>query len=201
MKVNPLGIEGAWEFVPRQHGDARGLFLEWYKAERLTEAVGHPLELRQGNMSVSAAGVVRGVHFADVPPGQAKYVTCVRGAVLDVVVDVRVGSPTFGSWEAVRLDDRERRAVYLSEGLGHGFCALTDDATVTYLCSEGYAPEREHGVHPLDPEIGIAWPVDGRPELSAKDAQSPTLAQARETGLLPVYEECLAFRRSLAGRG
>ncbi|MGW4161087.1 dTDP-4-dehydrorhamnose 3,5-epimerase [Streptomyces sp. NPDC004788] len=201
MKVNPLGIEGAWEFVPQQHGDARGLFLEWYKADVLTEAVGHPLNLKQGNLSVSSAGVVRGIHFADVPPGQAKYVTCVRGAVLDIIVDVRVGSPTFGRWEAVRLDDQDRKAVYLSEGLGHGFCALTDDATVSYLCSEGYAPQREHGIHPLDPEIAIEWPVDGEPELSAKDAQSPTLAQAREAGILPVYEECVAFRTSLASRG
>ncbi|BAU83190.1 dTDP-4-dehydrorhamnose 3,5-epimerase [Streptomyces laurentii] len=198
MKVDPLGIEGAWEFVPRQHGDARGLFLEWYKAEALTEAVGHPLDLRQANMSVSAAGVVRGVHFADVPPSQAKYVTCVRGAVLDVIVDVRVGSPTFGRWEGVRLDDKERRAVYLSEGLGHGFCALTDDATVMYLCSEGYAPQREHGVHPLDPEIGVVWPAGSSPELSAKDAEAPTLAEARAAGILPVYEECRAFRASLA---
>lgn len=200
MKVNPLGIEGAWEFVPQQHGDARGLFLEWYKAERMAEAVGHPLNLKQGNLSVSAAGVVRGIHFADVPPGQAKYVTCVRGAVLDVIVDVRVGSPTFGQWEAVRLDDQDRKAVYLSEGLGHGFCALTDDATVTYLCSEGYAPQRERTVYPLDAEIGIEWPVEGEPELSAKDAEGPTLQQAREAGILPVYEECLAFRASLAER-
>jgi dTDP-4-dehydrorhamnose 3,5-epimerase len=200
MKVNPLSIEGAWEFIPQQHGDARGLFLEWYKADVMAEAVGHPLGLEQGNLSVSAAGVVRGIHFADVPPGQAKYVTCVRGAVLDVIVDVRVGSPTFGRWEAVRLDEQDRRAVYLSEGLGHGFCALTDDATVTYLCSEGYAPERERTVHPLDPEIGIEWPVTAVPELSAKDAQGPTLAQAREAGILPVYEECLAFRDSLAKR-
>ncbi|MER8043023.1 dTDP-4-dehydrorhamnose 3,5-epimerase [Streptomyces sp. NPDC094032] len=201
MKVNPLGIEGAWEFVPQQFGDARGLFLEWYKAERMAEAVGHPLDLKQGNLSVSSAGVVRGIHFADVPPGQAKYVTCVRGVVLDIIVDVRVGSPTFGQWETVRLDDKDRKAVYLSEGLGHGFCALTDDATVTYLCSEGYAPERERTIHPLDPEIGIEWPVEGEPELSAKDAQGPTLAQALEAGILPVYEECVAFRASLAERG
>ncbi|MFJ1731980.1 dTDP-4-dehydrorhamnose 3,5-epimerase [Streptomyces sp. NPDC088254] len=201
MKVNPLGIEGAWEFVPQQHGDARGLFLEWYKAERMEEAVGHPLDLKQGNLSVSAAGVVRGIHFADVPPGQAKYVTCVRGAVLDVIVDVRVGSPTFGRWETVRLDDQDRKAVYLSEGLGHGFCALTDGATVTYLCSEGYAPQRERTVHPLDPAIGVEWPVEGVPELSAKDAEGPTLAEAREAGILPVYEECVAFRASLANRG
>ncbi|QNP72756.1 dTDP-4-dehydrorhamnose 3,5-epimerase [Streptomyces roseirectus] len=198
MKVNPLSIEGAWEFVPQQHGDARGLFLEWFKTEYLEEAVGHPLNLKQANLSVSAAGVVRGIHFADVPPSQAKYVTCVKGAILDVIVDVRVGSPTFGQWEAVRLDDETRGAVYISEGLGHGFCALTEGATVTYLCSEGYAPQREHTVYPLDAEIGVRWPVEGEPELSAKDAQGPTLAQARAAGILPVYEECLAFRRSLA---
>ncbi|MET8976120.1 dTDP-4-dehydrorhamnose 3,5-epimerase [Streptomyces sp. NPDC004539] len=198
MKVSPLSIEGAWEFVPQQFGDARGMFMELYKAERLEEAVGHALNLRQANLSVSAAGVVRGIHFADVPPSQAKYVTCVKGAVLDVIVDIRVGSPTFGKWEAVRLDDESRNAVYLSEGLGHGFCALTDGATVTYLCSEGYAPQRERGLHPLDAEIGVQWPVSGEPELSAKDTAAPTLAQALELGILPKYEDCVAYRRSLA---
>ena len=103
---------------------------------------------------------MRGIHFADVPPGQAKYVTCVRGAVLDVVVDVRVGSPTFGRWDAVRLDDRERRALYIAEGLGHAFCALEADSTVVYLCNDVYRPGSEHGVHPLDPALGIAWPGD-----------------------------------------
>ncbi|MFE9253556.1 dTDP-4-dehydrorhamnose 3,5-epimerase [Streptomyces sp. NPDC006879] len=199
MKVSPLSVEGAWKIVPQQHGDARGLFLEWYKADALTEAVGHPLGLKQANMSVSAAGVLRGIHFADVPPGQAKYVTCVRGAVLDVIVDIRVGSPTFGQWEGVRLDEEERAAVYLSEGLGHGFCALTDDATVAYLCSEGYAPTRERGIHPLDPAIGIEWPVEHF-ELSAKDEAAPALAEAAEQGLLPSYQECLRFRAELTDR-
>ncbi|KND29475.1 dTDP-4-dehydrorhamnose 3,5-epimerase [Streptomyces acidiscabies] len=198
MKVNPLSIEGAWEFVPQQFGDARGMFMELYKAEALEEAVGHALDLRQANLSVSAAGVVRGIHFADVPPSQAKYVTCVKGAVLDVIVDIRVGSPTFGKWEAMRLDDETRNAVYISEGLGHGFCALTEGATVTYLCSEGYAPQRERGLHPLDAEIGVEWPVSGEPELSAKDAEAPTLAEAKELGILPRYEDCVAYRRSLA---
>ncbi|MBP5939658.1 dTDP-4-dehydrorhamnose 3,5-epimerase [Streptomyces acidiscabies] len=198
MKVNPLSIEGAWEFVPQQFGDARGMFMELYKAEALEEAVGHALDLRQANLSVSAAGVVRGIHFADVPPSQAKYVTCVKGAVLDVIVDIRVGSPTFGKWEAMRLDDETRNAVYISEGLGHGFCALTEGATVTYLCSEGYAPQRERGLHPLDAELGVEWPVPGEPELSAKDAEAPTLAEAKELGILPRYEDCVAYRRSLA---
>lgn len=196
MKIRPLSVEGAWEITPALHGDRRGLFTEWYRFDRLAETVGHPLRLAQGNLSVSERGVVRGLHFADVPPGQAKYVTCVRGAVLDVIVDIRVGSPTFGRWEGVRLDDEERRAVYISEGLGHGFCALTDDATLTYLCSETYAPGREHGIHPLDPELDIAWPADA-PVLSERDAAAPTLAEARDAGLLPSYDACREFYSSL----
>ncbi|WP_200886814.1 dTDP-4-dehydrorhamnose 3,5-epimerase [Phaeacidiphilus oryzae] len=200
--MRPLGIEGAWEIIPQQHGDSRGLFMEWYRADHLADAVGHPLRLEQANLSVSARGVVRGVHFADVPPSQAKYVTCVRGAVLDVVVDLRVGSPTYGRWEGVRLDDAERRAVYLAEGLGHGFCALSDEATLTYLCSAGYAPGREHGVHPLDPELAIDWPVEAADRvLSAKDAAAPSLAEAKASGLLPRYEDCVAFTASLDGPG
>ncbi|TCC00619.1 dTDP-4-dehydrorhamnose 3,5-epimerase [Micromonospora zingiberis] len=189
MKLRPMGIEGAWEITPQQHGDSRGQFLEWYRSDRLAEAVGHPLRLAQGNISVSARNVVRGIHFADVPPGQAKYVTCVRGAVLDVVVDLRVGSPTFGQWESVRLDDVDRRAVYLAEGLGHGFCALTDDATLSYLCSTMYNPSVEHAVNPLDEELGIEWPSE-TPLLSARDAAAPTLAQARASGLLPDHDTC-----------
>ncbi|MGN9808279.1 dTDP-4-dehydrorhamnose 3,5-epimerase family protein [Micromonospora sp. BQ11] len=196
MKLRELGVEGAWEITPEQHGDPRGLFLEWYRFDRLAGAVGHPLRLAQGNLSVSARGVVRGIHFADVPPGQAKYVTCVRGSVLDVVVDVRVGSPTFGRWEAVRLDDVDRRAVYLSEGLGHGFCALTDHATLSYLCSTTYDPTAEHAVHPLDPQLAIEWPV-AAPLLSARDDAAPSLARARDSGLLPVYERCHAYTDSL----
>jgi dTDP-4-dehydrorhamnose 3,5-epimerase len=192
MKIRPMGIDGSWEIQPQQHGDPRGLFLEWYKADRLAEAVGRPLRLAQVNLSVSARGVVRGIHFAQVPPGQAKYITCVRGAVVDVVVDIRPGSPTFGQWEAVRLDDVDRRAVYLDEGLGHGFCALTDDATLTYLVNEGYNPGREFGIHPLDPEIGIEWPVD-EPVLSGRDAAAPSLAQARADGLLTTYRDCQEY--------
>ncbi|AEV83993.1 dTDP-4-dehydrorhamnose 3,5-epimerase [Actinoplanes sp. SE50] len=189
MKVRPLSIEGAWEVTPARFGDDRGTFLEWYRFDHLSAAVGHRLDLAQANLSTSARGVVRGVHFADVPPGQAKYVTCVSGAVLDVVVDVRAGSPTFGRWEAVTLDDTDRRAVYLAEGLGHAFCALTEGAVVAYLCSATYRPGHEHGVHPLDPELGIAWPA-GTPLLSPKDAAAPSLSEALAAGLLPRYDTC-----------
>ena len=197
--MRPLSISGAWVFEPKVFPDGRGSFHEWFKAPVFAEAAGHPLSLAQANMSVSSRGTLRGIHFADVPPGQAKYVKCVRGAVLDVIVDIRVGSPTYGQCEIVRLDDQDHHAVYLSEGLGHGFMALTDDATVVYLCSEGYAPQREHGVHPLDPEIGIEWPEGITPLLSPKDEQAPTLAEAREQGLLPSYEECVAYRQGLGG--
>jgi dTDP-4-dehydrorhamnose 3,5-epimerase len=198
MKIRPLSIAGTWEITPVQHGDPRGLFLEWYRFDLLEAEVGHPMRLAQANTSVSAGGVVRGVHYADVPPGQAKYVTCTRGALLDVVVDLRVGSPTFGQWEGVRLDDVDRRALYIGEGLGHGFCALSEDATITYLCSETYNPQREHTVHPLDPDLAIAWPVD-EPVLSARDAVAPSLAQARATGRLPGYAACAEFTAGLAG--
>jgi dTDP-4-dehydrorhamnose 3,5-epimerase len=196
MKIRPLAIEGAFEVSPVQHGDPRGLFMEWYRVDHLAAEVGHPLRLAQGNLSVSAQGVVRGIHFADVPPGQAKYVSCVRGAVLDVVVDLRDGSPTFGRWDAVRLDDLDRRAVYLAEGLGHGFCALTDDAILTYLCSTTYNPGAEHAVHPLDPDLAIDWPA-AAPALSARDAAAPSLAEARAAGRLPDYETCRAYTESL----
>ncbi|GEN78268.1 dTDP-4-dehydrorhamnose 3,5-epimerase family protein [Actinotalea fermentans] len=203
MEYRELAVPGAWEITPRQFGDPRGVFLEWFKSERFEAALEHPLRLSQANLSVSAAGVLRGIHFAEVPPGQAKYVTCVRGAVLDVVVDIRVGSPTFGAWDSVLLDDVDRRAIYLGEGLGHAFMSLEDGSTVTYLCSTPFAPGREHGVHPLDPAIGIDWPTTGRdggpltPLLSAKDAAAPLLGDALERGLLPTLDSVERYLGSL----
>ncbi|WP_420120136.1 dTDP-4-dehydrorhamnose 3,5-epimerase family protein [Nakamurella sp.] len=197
MKVRELLVPGAFEFTPIQHKDGRGVFLEWFKVERLAEAVGHPLTLAQANLSVSAAGTLRGVHFADVPPGQAKYVTCPRGAVIDFVVDIRVGSPTFGVCDAVRLDSVDRRAVYLSEGLGHAFVALEDDSTLTYLCSTGYSPGREHGINPLDPALGLPLPDGVDFLLSDKDKAAPTLAEAADQGLLPDWQSCRDWVQSL----
>jgi dTDP-4-dehydrorhamnose 3,5-epimerase len=193
MQTRALSIDGAWEFTPRSFGDERGVFLEWFKADALADAVGHPLTIAQANQSVSARGVVRGLHFAAVPPSQAKYVYCPRGAVLDVVVDIRVGSPTYGEWDTVRLDDVDRRAVYVSEGLGHAFMALVDGSAVTYLCSTSYAPEREFGTNPLDPELGLPWPPDITPILSDKDAGAPSLREAEAQGLLPTYTACQEF--------
>lgn len=198
MQIEPLNIEGAWVITPRIHGDDRGAFLEWFKEPAFAEAVGSPLHLAQANCSVSARGVVRGIHYADVPPGQAKYVTCVRGAVLDVIVDIRVGSPTFGKWASVTLDDKSRKAVYLQEGLGHGFASHEDGSTVVYLCSTEYNPAAEHEIHPLDPALGIDWGLGSQEtELSGKDAAAPSLAEAAELGLLPKWKAAQAHGPSL----
>ena len=203
MEIRELTIPGAWEVTPRQFPDDRGVFLEAYKSSAFEEAVGHRLDLRQANTSVSKAGTVRGIHFADVPPSQSKYVACLRGAVLDFAIDIRVGSPTFGQWDSVLLDDVDRRAIYLSEGLGHAFIALEDDSTVMYMCSAEYAPGREHGVSPVCPEIALEFPKTGRDGsplellLSEKDTAAPNLAEAREAGLLPTWEAVQAYLATL----
>lgn len=186
MQIRPLAIPGAFEFTPVAHGDDRGVFLESYRFEHVEAAVGHRFELAQANTSVSRKGVVRGIHFADVPPSQAKYVMCLGGAVLDFVVDIRVDSPTFGQWDSVLLDGRDHRAVYISEGLGHAFIALTDGAIVNYLVSVVFNVEREHGITPLDEEIGLVFPPEaGEPLLSPKDLAAPTLAELKAANALP----------------
>lgn len=203
VEIRELSVAGAFEMTPKIIGDPRGAFLEWFRADRFAEATGHRFDLVQANCSVSAAGTVRGVHFADVPPSQAKYVTCPSGALVDVVVDIRVGSPTYGESELVLLDDENRKAVYVGEGLGHAFMALEDRTVIQYLCSAGYSPGREHGVHPLDPALAIDWPTvgrDGEPLeqlLSDRDVHAPTLAEAETSGLLPSYDQVAAYLTSL----
>ena len=194
MAVRELNIPGAWEISPSLHADDRGMFYEWFTQSEFRGFAGHDLDLRQANFSVSAAGVVRGLHFAQLPPSQAKYVTCVRGAVFDVVVDIRVGSPTFGRWESVLLDELDRRSVYLSEGLGHGFLALEDASSVMYLCSTAYNPEREHTILATDPALGIEWPdVGSGVRMSERDLRAPALEQVRAAGLLPSWDDAQAY--------
>ncbi|MDI2099394.1 dTDP-4-dehydrorhamnose 3,5-epimerase family protein [Ruicaihuangia caeni] len=201
MQIRELSIPDSYEITPKQFADDRGVFLEWYRFDRLEEAVGRSLDLRQANTSVSKRGVVRGIHFADIPPSQAKYVTATHGAVLDFVIDIRVGSPTFGQWDSVLLDDQDRRAIYIAEGLGHCFVALTDDATVSYLVTDVYNAPREHGINPLDPEVALVFPdAAGEPLLSPKDTEAPSLAEAAASGLLPTWDAARAFYAELNAR-
>lgn len=203
MQVRELGIAGAVELTPVIHRDERGTFHEWVRVDLFEEAVGQPFRLAQANSSVSAAGAIRGIHFSELPPSQAKYVTCVRGAILDFVVDIRVGSPTFGQWESIELDDVGCKVVYVSEGLGHAFIALEENTVVNYLCSTPYSPGREHGIDPFDQALGLTWPTtgrDGRPlehRLSEKDAKAPTLEEVSRSGVLPTMDQVHAFTEGL----
>ena len=202
MKVRELDIPGAWEINPTIHGDSRGFFFEWITDRGFSAFAGHRLDVRQANCSVSSAGVLRGLHFAQVPPSQAKNVTCVSGSVFDVVVDVRLGSPTFGRWDSVLLDDIDRRTIYISEGLAHGFLALQDNSTVMYLCSSEYNPQREHTISATDPTLAIDWPVvDGVDlRLSDRDAVAPSFDEVRASGVLPTWDETQAFIGGLRGK-
>ena len=188
MLISALSIAGAWRVDTTVHGDDRGEFVEWFKAPALSEATGYSFDLAQANLSRSAKGTVRGIHFADIPPGQAKYVTCVRGAIIDYVIDIRVGSPTFGTWDSLEVSSSTRNAVFLEEGLGHAFCALEDDTTVAYLVSDIFRPDREHGINPLDSSLGMTFPFPtSELSLSLKDTQAPTLLEAEAAGLLPIW--------------
>ncbi|ANP56030.1 dTDP-4-dehydrorhamnose 3,5-epimerase [Streptomyces griseochromogenes] len=189
MEITPLRVPDSFLIVPRQLRDERGCFYESFSYEALA-AVGHPRPLAQVNYSVSRRGVVRGIHGVLLPPGQAKVVSCPRGAVRDFVVDLRLGSPTFGRYDTTCLDAESGRSVYIAEGLGHGFVALTDDTLVSYLCSSGYVPGTQLDINPFDSSLALPWDVAGEPIVSAKDAAAPTVEEATRAGLLATYEEC-----------
>ena len=187
MTVTHLDIPGSWFFTPRQFADDRGLFFEWFQDSTFLEAAGHSFNLAQANCSVSQKGVLRGIHYADVPPGQRKYVTCLTGSALDVLVDLRKDSPTFGQWRSVKLDTIERNIVSIPNGVGHAFMALEENTTIVYLCDQRYNPTGEHEIYPLDSEIGIEWPKGITPLLSPKDEAAPRLSEM--LGKLPKFTQ------------
>ena len=193
MPFIPMSIPGAFVFEPVRFSDARGRFQENFKLSSLESELGISFTVKQMNQSVSAKGVIRGIHFADNPPGQAKYVSCPMGNVWDVVVDLRQNSETFGKWEGVELSETNGKSVLISAGLGHGFLALEEDSVVNYLCSEEYQPEREHRVNPLDQTLGIDFSRIGELAgiaefvLSEEDRIAPSLQEAQEMGTLPRF--------------
>ena len=188
MDISPLGIQGAFSISNKKHADSRGEFVEWFRADLVEQQTGLVFRTIQANLSVSAKGSLRGIHYADVPPGQAKYVTCVSGAIRDYVVDIRVGSPSFGKWEAVAVSAKDRNAVLLDVGLGHAFVALEPNTTVAYLVTDHFKPGSEHAINPRDPEIGLDFPLL-YPELlvSPKDEAAPSLQEALRAGSLPQW--------------
>jgi dTDP-4-dehydrorhamnose 3,5-epimerase len=183
----PSRLPGAVILEPRAFPDERGFFCETYRLEWHPSA-GIPPQERfiQDNHSRSTRGVVRGMHF-HIGPGVAKLVRCSRGRILDVIVDLRRGSPTYSQWEAVELDDEHMRVLYVPIGFAHGFCVLSDVADVLYKQTAYYDPSVERGIAWDDPEVAIAWPTEIEPIVSARDAAAPTLREL--AGELPfVYE-------------
>jgi NDP-hexose 3,5-(Or5-) epimerase len=193
MDIRELAVADAYCLKPDRLTDSRGCFYELFRPDVLAEVTGHRFAVAQTNISVSRRGTLRGIHGASVPPGLAKVVTCLRGTVLDIAVDLRVGSPTFGQHDITWQDAESGISVYLAEGLGHAFLALTDDACMHYMCSDTYDPDVVIDVNPLDPELGVRWGLTSEPVMSKKDAAAPTLAEAAERGLLPAYADCLAL--------
>ena len=173
MRALPTRLPGLVVVEPVVHNDTRGAFHESFRADRMAE-LGIRESWVQDNQARSGHGVLRGMHFS-VDPGQAKLVRCARGRIVDVVVDIRRGSPTFGQWEAVELDDEACRQLYAPLGFAHGYCVVSEVADVLYRCSAYYDPSRERGFAWDDPEIGIAWPLED-PELSQRDRDAPPLA-------------------------
>ena len=209
-----LPIAGAWLFAPRVFGDARGSFHEGFRAAQFTGHLGYPFDVAQANVSRSSRDVVRGMHLAEVPPGQAKFVSCLAGEIVDVLVDLRVGSPTFGKHIKVTLSESNNYAVHVPIGVGHGFVARSETAVLNYLVTEAYNPDREFGVDPFDPELGIDWGVDRADAvLSDKDAAAPALAEVHarladwqeargwEQQLRREWSEALDFAASYGDRG
>lgn len=199
MEARKLAVDGAFEFTPRVFPDDRGLFVSPFQEAAFAEATGLPaFRVAQSNHSRSRRGVVRGVHFTTTPPGTAKYVYCPQGEVLDIVIDIRVGSPTFGQWDAVRLNPRTFKAVYFPVGVGHAFVGLGEESVVSYLLTSPYVAEHELAISVFDPELDLPIPQDGPRVVSDRDTAAPTLAETRAAGLLPVYAECLAIEQAAA---
>jgi dTDP-4-dehydrorhamnose 3,5-epimerase len=179
MRVIPTELDGPILLEPDVFGDHRGFFAETFRADAWA-AVGIGETFVQDNHSRSRRGTLRGIHF-QLSPGQAKLVRCARGAILDVVVDLRRGSPTFGRWESARLDDEAMRQLYIPIGFGHGFCVLSAEADVAYKCSSYYDAATEAGIAYDDPDVGIAWPVDVEALVSERDATAPRLAEIADS--------------------
>lgn len=180
MSVQRLDIPGAWTYLPNQIADSRGVFFEWFQDSTFIEFSESRFDLAQANFSISHKGVLRGIHFALCPPGQRKYVTCVSGSALDVLVDLRVGSPTFGQSKTLSLNVETRMVVSIPNGVGHGFMALEDNTSIIYLCDKRYNPDNEREIFPLDPDLAIKWPDSIDPILSVKDANAPSFKSAFE---------------------
>ncbi|WP_395066840.1 dTDP-4-dehydrorhamnose 3,5-epimerase [Paraburkholderia silvatlantica] len=177
MNLIPTEIPGVLILEPKVFGDSRGFFYESFNQQRFNAAVGCDVQFVQDNHSLSAKGVLRGLHFQTQPMEQGKLVRVVKGEVFDVAVDIRRDSPTFRKWVGVHLSAENKRQLWIPGGLAHGFLVLSDHAEFLYKTDNYYSPEHERSIRWDDPSIGIEWPMTAPPSLSQKDAVAPTLAE------------------------
>jgi NDP-hexose 3,5-(Or5-) epimerase len=189
MEIRPLAVPDAYRITPSKLADSRGCFYEALRYDTLLDASGHSFTPQQVNCSVSRRGTIRGIHGVLLPPAQAKFVSCIRGAVVDIVVDLRLGSPTYGRYDVSDLNEENGTSVYLAEG--HAFLTLAEDTCIQYVCSTMFVPGTQVEVDPLDPELALPWPLKGAtPLMSEKDANAPSLREAAGQGLLSSYADC-----------
>ncbi|MFD3976290.1 dTDP-4-dehydrorhamnose 3,5-epimerase family protein [Streptomyces cyaneofuscatus] len=193
MHVEETAIPGALVVTPRRHVDRRGDFYEGLRTDVLEHELGRPFPVRQINYSTSGRNTLRGLHGVAIPPGQVKYVTCVQGALRDIIVDLRIGSPAFGRHHVTELDAGSGRSVVIPEGVGHGFLTLTDDARICYVLSTLYVPGTQIDIDPLDRDLALPWGFTQPPLMSDKDAGAPSLAEVTATGRLPRWQAGVAY--------
>ena len=188
MSLQELSIAGAYVSTHRVFPDERGLFKEWYKAQEIA-SIDNNFFVQQANFSKSNQWVIRGIHYSLAPQGQAKVITCASGTIIDVTVDLRIGSPTYLRTEYIELSEDSGKVVYIPTGVGHGFIVQSKSAAVVYLTSSSYAPEFEKAICPTDVDLGIKWPipVGELAVISKADTDAQTLAQAKESGNLPTF--------------
>lgn len=189
MEITALGIEGAWLATSSTRIDSRGYFLEWFKTDEVFSKTGLNFKVQQANISLSKKGVIRGIHYSLVPGGQSKWVSCVNGSILDVVVDIRPKSPTYKKIEYIKMESGDGKSLLVGPGLGHGFISLEDETQVSYLLNSPYSPMHEFGISPMDHQLNINWQLDLHGEIevemSSKDLQAPNLAEREIEGNLP----------------
>lgn len=188
MTLRALSIVGAFVATHKVFPDERGLFREWFKAEEIA-SIDANFSVQQANYSKSHQWVIRGIHYSLAPKGQAKIVTCASGKIVDVLVDLRTGSPSYLCIEYTELAEDSGKVIYIPSGVGHGFIVESGNASVVYLTSSGYAPEYEKAICPTDSELRINWPlpIGELGIISKTDTQAPTLSQAKESGILPTF--------------
>jgi len=194
MHITETAVPGAYLLTPTVLTDERGAFHEAVRTAELERVTGQPFRPEQVNYSTSRRNTLRGIHSVTVPPGQAKLVTCVRGAVRDVVVDLRPGSPAFLRHDCNLLDPVTARSVYVPEGVGHGFLTLTDDTCVCYVLSTAHVPGTQIDIDPLDPDLALPWQFTDPPLMSPKDAAARSVAESLDAGLLMPWQPPLAAR-------